>query len=377
MLYTKWCILCWTCCSSYLTQRLHTEHCLADESLPLLIKGRTDAVKTTPQPIFDAGYWFPYLDDRAAAYAYTISQGFPAPQLFCCVSTVEQIGIMCPLPSSFVIRATNSHSNEGIFVFPNGFGNLEHLSQMNMTLQDVANKINEMPTPPEKILVESFVNAGTPEAPALPTEYKFHVFNGEIGAVTVIMNRGTDCECYAEVDMDLNRLDKNGCFVPSVPMGENLDGDMCYDVDKDAGSKNPYTIKGMDFCGKLDDPPACVWEDMKTIAITLGMKIGVYMRIDMFVDASNNVYVQEYTANHNGGLRHCTSKDENGCLNSCFMGQLWKSKSPGDALKYGGPVTSQPSIFNNWGTYTPLFQCAAAGAAISTGPEYVSRCANP
>ena len=62
---------------------------------------------------------------------------------------------------------------------------------------------------------------------------------------------------------------------------------------------------------------------MKAIATSFSSRIGVYMRLDVFVDGEDTIYVQEHTSSQNGGLRHRTAKEENGCLNSCFLRQLW------------------------------------------------------
>lgn len=152
-----------------------SEYCPADESLPLLITTRRNSRAAARA----AGYWYPLLDDRASAYAYTIDEGFQAPELYCCVTAVDEIGSICfadgnSIPTGFVIRITNSHSSQGIYVFPDGFDGVEVISGMTMSYQDVVNKINEG-APPDKILVEQYING--PNGARLPAEYKFHVFS--------------------------------------------------------------------------------------------------------------------------------------------------------------------------------------------------------
>ncbi|MEM1010561.1 MAG: hypothetical protein AAGJ35_16330 [Myxococcota bacterium] len=73
-----------------------------------------------------------------------------------------------------------------------------------MTLEDVVANIEATGT--DKILVEEFVGNGG----ALPTEFKFHMFNGGVSAIDVIANRGTGCDCYVVIDMACTRLDSNG-----------------------------------------------------------------------------------------------------------------------------------------------------------------------
>ena len=113
---------------------------------------------------------------------------------------------------------------------------------------------------------------------------------------------------------------------------------------------------------------------MKAIAMAIGSILGVYMRIDMFVGADNTIYGQEYTINHNGGLRHCTAREEDGCLNSCFLGQLWKSKSPGESLKFGGPITAEPLFLCDYILLSSKDQCDVAISSVPKGRPYRPKC---
>jgi hypothetical protein len=58
------------------------------------------------------------------------------------------------------------------------------------------------------VVVEEFI--GGPGGDTLPTEYKFHMFNGVVGAISTVYNRGSECGCWAEVDEEWNRLDQYG-----------------------------------------------------------------------------------------------------------------------------------------------------------------------
>ncbi|KAI2504452.1 hypothetical protein MHU86_9951 [Fragilaria crotonensis] len=93
---------------------------------------------------------------------------------------------------------------------------------------------------------------------------------------------------------------------------------------------------------------------MIDIAVELGTRIGVYMRVDMFV-ADKSVYVQEYSPNHMNGLRHCAAKmDDHGCIESCFLGRMWNDAGG----KYGGIPTSVPPKLSTFASLTPAQQCA-------------------
>ncbi|MEM1008984.1 MAG: hypothetical protein AAGJ35_08245 [Myxococcota bacterium] len=156
------------------------------------------------------GYWFHLLEDKAAAYLLNVEQGHNPPVVHCCVidptllSDCGQVGTADPI----VIKAVDGHSNAGVFVFPSGVSSgsttTELLTGTSMSLEDVIAKLNEGDY--SKILVEEFVSNGG----ALPTEYKVHVFNGVVGAIDIVYNRGSGCDCYASIDADCARLDKYG-----------------------------------------------------------------------------------------------------------------------------------------------------------------------
>jgi hypothetical protein len=350
------------------------EHCDPQYSFPLLISNRYQMIKD------GIDEWFPYTDDRAGAYSFTRSSGENAPELYCCVTSVNDLlgpsgnpnGSACfdsspawGVSGGYVIRAEGHHTGSGILVFPqgidpNGAAKPELISGGAMTITDVRNFLNGLSPTPKKILVEKFISGSTP-GPSLPDEYKFHMFNGKIGSISAFLNRGTDCSCYGEYSEDWECLHANGCFVPALPGQPYQNSEVCYEIDFEAGSKDPFPVKGDDLCGPVDRPEGCLFDKMKEIAIKLSKLIGVYVRIDMFVSADKKIYVQEYTYNHLGGARHCASKYSDECdgIDSCFLGRLWQDAGGDPDL--GGPVQQLPPVFgDNYGDKTDAEQCAVA-----------------
>lgn len=352
------------------------EHCPVDESFPLLITTRREQAFANPAMPELEGFWFHILEDKVAQHTFTTTSGYPSAKLYCCVSETAELEETCfaagnSIPGGFTIRATGGHSGKGIYVLPYGFDGVDLISGVPKSLEEIE---LELGTNVDKILVEEFVDGSEFGAiPSLPTEYKFHMFDGSIGAIDVIHNKGTECSCYAVVDADWNRLDKHGCFVPQPTFGLDADDDQCYDIDFDHGAKHPYKFKDQDLCGEIPRPGGCTFDNLKAVAVSLSKKLGVYMRIDMFVGGDGQVYVQEYTSNHAGGLRHCASKEtDNGCVDSCFLGKLWKEKSGGTI--YGGPQTPMPTILDGWRGNTDASQCSMAVDAAS-GETFVLPCA--
>ena len=362
----------------YCTPFRSIEYCPADESFPKLITDRFDVVQNNPGMLLNDNYWFNFLEDKVAAYAFAATATsnpttVNTPPLLCCVDDVADLfstcftGVNAPT-DNFVIRAVGHHSGNGIFALPNGFGGVELLRQTVYNQADVLADLNALMPTPTKIMVEKFLPHDSSAAtPTLPTEYKFHMFGDKIGAVSAIYHRGTSCPCYAEFDEEFNRLDKYGCFEPGAPEQRN---GVCHDIDFDAGAANVGPVKGFDICDDpLPDIPECIWNDMMYAAKEMGGLIGVYTRVDLFV-SDNTVYVQEFSHNHNGGLRHCWSRrHETGCIDSCFMGEYWKTHSIGGNALYGGPTTPVPAILSGWETKSASQQCATAtGVALPAEP---------
>lgn len=301
--------------------------------------------------VFNDGYWFHYLEDKIAAYILSVGQNMPAPEIFCCVTNATALAECLesdnvpPSMDGIVIKATNMHSNQGVFVLvddSNGLP-LDLISGMHLSISDVVAALAEMQA--TKIIAEEFIGS------ALPTEYKFHVVNGQVAAIDVIANRGGECPCYAVVDTDWNRLDSFGCFEPGGY--EFTDSDGCTSIDFTTGQRKAGAVKkDLYLCEDVDQPTPCIMEEMTELALSLASTIGVYMRIDMFV-ANNQVFVQEYTPNHMNGMRHCMAKRAGDCIDSCFVGRMWEEAGQ----PFGGAPTPVPELLNGFQALSAQEQC--------------------
>jgi hypothetical protein len=302
------------------------------------------------------GYWFQYLEDKIAGYVLSIDQSAPAPKIFCCVTSQDQLreclknNVMPENPNGIVIKATNMHSNQGVFVLVNDTKNstddpIDLLTGLRTSYDDAVTALTYFQA--SKIIVEEFI--GT----SLPTEYKFHVINGEVAAIDIIDGRGSECPCYAVVDTNWTRLDQFGCFEPGGFEHTDIETG-CTAVDWQTGKRKAGPIKkDLHLCDEVPKLSDCLVEEMSAIALKLGNRIGVAMRIDMFVE-DNVIYVQEYSPNHMNGIRHCTArKTDNGCIDSCFLGRMWDAAG-GD---HGGDLTTVPSDLIDYHTLTAQQQC--------------------
>jgi hypothetical protein len=132
-------------------------------------------------------------------------------------------------------------------------------------------------------------------------------------------------------------------------------------------------MKGLDLCESVDKPDDCIIADIKKVAEEISEKIGAYVRIDMFISKDVEIVVQEYTTNHMGGLRHCSARKENGCIDSCFLGKMWKDA--GGNSTYGGPSTGIPQVITDALLLEDDGQCAMAIATVQM-PKYSSSCSS-
>lgn len=81
-----------------------------------------------------------------------------------------------------------------------------------MSLEDIKTDLVQLGA--TKLIIEEYIPG--PGGGGLPTEYKFHVFPGEIiGSINVFSGRGTGCDCWAEMDENRNRLDQYGYVILS------------------------------------------------------------------------------------------------------------------------------------------------------------------
>jgi len=331
-----------------------------------LIQQRTSQFRNNAVEVAAEGYWFQHLEDKVAAYLLSMDQNMPAPKIFCCATSQEQLSdcFANSIPTNvdgIVVKATNMHSSQGVYVLvddPSDTGKtLDLVSGVQMSYGDIVTSLKFLQA--TKIIVEEFIGKD------LPTEYKFHVVNGQVAAIDVVADRDTDCPCYGVVDTNWNRLDRFGCFEPGGMEHVEID-DRCTSIDFATGRLKAGPIKkDLYICDDVPKPSDCLLKEMIEIALKLGNRIGVYMRIDMFV-VDNKVYVQEYTTNHMNGLRHCAAKMTDGCIDSCFIGKLWDEAGG----PFGGQVTPAPTDLATFGGLSVAEQCSKIGATST----YTQQC---
>ena len=333
----------------------YVDFCEAEESFLDLIKARRDTYTTDPQGVFQDGHWYHIIEDKLAAKIFAEEDGIPTPKLLFCSEDVNDI-LSWPNQATdptagIVIKGIGLHSGKGVFVLPNGIGGVELLSGNIPTAAQIVEELSSIGA--SRFIIEEYVSG--PDGAGIPDEYKIHMFSGKVGSIIYTTNRGTTCACFAEFDEDWNRLDTNGCF-RSAGQSEKDPSDQCTRIDFSSG--HLQTMKGMDFCTTTPARPDNLDEIIVT-AKTVSERIGAYIRVDLLAMADGTVLVNEFTPGHTNGRVHCSSRiDENGCVDSCFLGRMWSDNSPGSTdLLHGGPATGVPTGLLSWSDDTWKDSC--------------------
>jgi hypothetical protein len=171
------------------------------------------------------------------------------------------------------------------------------------------------------------------------------------------------------VDPGWNRLDNFGCFVPS---GMQMEYGDCSAIDFVAGMGNVGPVeRDLNLCSdeNIPTPPRGIVDDLFRIATLLSKRIGLFMRIDMIVN-NNSVYIQEFSPNPMGGMRHCVArKHSSGCVDSCVLGKFWKASCGNSSIAVSqneGPRTVLPSVLSDFRKLSAAEQCSLLEESSAT-----------
>jgi hypothetical protein len=168
------------------------DYCPIDESFQTYIQRRTSFVRKNLPEISADGVWFHHLEDKLAGYKVAAALGLNPPKIHFCTNNVSSLvdyNAAAAGLNGFVVRATDLHSNYGIYVLPNGFNGKESIRGIEMSAQDVVLDLTTLGA--TTVIIEDYVGSEV----SLPVEVKFHMFNGEVGSINVVSNRGTECAC--------------------------------------------------------------------------------------------------------------------------------------------------------------------------------------
>jgi hypothetical protein len=313
----------------------------------------------------DHNVWQTAINDKLGGYLFARQMGVRVPRIeFCTGSGVQALAdYRPPKGHGFVVKNLHGYSSNSVYVMETGFGGINRLGKKKWTLSQIQNDLEKLET--SDIYVEELIEGMGIKGTA-PDDYKFYMFNGKVGTINLYRNRGTERFCMATYDENWNRHDQFGCFLfaSDKPKGNKTDPETgCYPVLEGASTPPDHRR----FCSDLDPPKS--FPKMLEIVKKLSERIGVFMRIDMFESADGEPVLGEFTPFSVKGGYNCVAKvTKSGCVDSCYLGRLWKESSLSNATyqegyekvadgKFvkrqlppleGGPITPTPGYLEGW-----------------------------
>jgi hypothetical protein len=320
--------------------------------------------------------WQKSINDKLGCYIFGKNNGVRVPEILACGDSVDTAfkSFDPPKGTGFVVKMKTGHSSLTTWVFTSGFSGMEVLSRKNMTREELKNRIAKQ----EKIFgtgyifVEELIHSPISGEP--PIDYKFHMFNGQVGGVYIMAHRGTSKGCTLCVDEDFNRTDRwhFDNKIRETEVVQNNDFGL-FRLEANY-TKEPCPEKGSFGncnCGDYQKPKQ--WEEMVAVAKLLSKRIGIYMRVDMFINAQGEVVLGEFTPFHTAGNYHCAGKTnaQAGTVDGCWLGKLWRDHSEGKSSMEGGPITVEPDYLKGWSGLKHSQKCevALAFAAASKSQQ--------
>jgi hypothetical protein len=347
--------------------------CPDDEDFSKWIRARASRWHK-PSYLEEHKIWQTAVGDKIGGYLFARKMGVRVPHIDFC-SGDGPAALAEYLPSNdrgFVVKNLFGHSSKNVYVMENGFGGINRINQQVMSLDDIQEDLKRSNA--TDVYVEELIESGRVDG-TVPEDYKFYTFNGRIANIRVIRNRGTERSCMAFYDENWNRHDQFGCFrlAQNKPKGNKTDpATGC------ASLQYGYANDSRRFCSDL--PPPKSFPKMLETAKRLSERIGIFMRIDMFENADGEVVLGEFTPFSAFGVYHCAAKVVDGCIDSCFLGRLWKENSLTNDAVYeykegwvknengkfvrralppleGGPITPVPEYLVDWNMLSMREKC--------------------
>ena len=206
--------------------------------------------------------------------------GFSIPQVLCRLPHAEALRDVT-LPGSFVMKPERGHSSRGVFVMRDG---INQFSGERMERDTLAKRAAEAST--GAYLVEELLT-NFDGNPGIPYDYKFFCFGPKVVAIQVIDRNGG----------------QNGKMTRSWSLGPDW-------------RPLPFHLhlSGRSDCGPAPIPPFA--GEMVAMASTIGAKIGVFMRIDLFATTRGPVFGEFEPFSH----RNFTSQA------NVWLGSFWKGR---------------------------------------------------
>jgi hypothetical protein len=211
----------------------------------------------------DVENWQRKLSNKENAREFAKKHGCRVPQQYWRGRDIDKFNLD-NLPDQYVLKPTIGHSSKFVFLMNNKINLMNNLSYSEKELlQAMSQEIEQNPY--LEFIAEEFVRSDQ-GCYKIPTDYKFHTFNGTVAAINVI-NR------FANKEGFMRAYDENWNLIPEL---------------------------GTDFPkGPYQDPPGCL-QEMLVQAKKLSKAYELYVRIDFYASDTGAVF-GEFTPTPSAG----------------------------------------------------------------------------
>jgi len=216
----------------------------------------------------DAGNWQRKLSNKFNAREFAKLNGCQVPDLYWKGTNIDEVDFHA-LPKHYVIRPITGHSSKLVFVMDNG---VNLFDKKKYSFEDIAKALKQaiQEKPGLEFLFEEFIQNERGEY-AIPNDYKFLCFNGEIACVHVITRLSPKKGFSNFYDENWNKLKKMH---------------VAYPVKED------------------EQPPAC-YPEMLKLAKKISKEYKIFVRLDFYATPKGPVF-GEFTPTPSMGMNFTT-----------------------------------------------------------------------
>jgi hypothetical protein len=233
---------------------------------------------------------FKNLAGKLEGPEFVKSHGFNVPVVYHVGETVDSIPDVASLPSRFVVKPSRGWSAKNTFVMVDGFNQLDgHAYAREGIVQALKQNTSIDEDRSLKVLIEEYLEHWNGESHRPPYDYKFHMFGDHLAFCLIVERNSISNPAlnrYWYVDAAYQPLDEG--VITRCPA-------------------NP----------SLPERPIC-WDDLVDMATSLGKKLDMFMRIDLYATTRGAVF-GEFTPQPFGGKGFTPKGDR-------WLGSLWEGK---------------------------------------------------
>jgi hypothetical protein len=221
---------------------------------------------------------------------FVTTQGFNVPEVYHVGETADSIPDFASLPSRFVIKPSRGWSAKNTYVMVDGKNQLDgHSYSRDQIVRAFQQNTTIDGDRSIKVLVEEYLVNWNGDVNRTPYDFKFHMFGQKL-AFCLIVERNSisnpELNRYWYVDAAYLPLEEG--VITRCPADPNL-----------------------------PERPMC-WDDLVEMATSLGRKLGMFMRIDLYATTRGAVF-GEFTPQPFGGKGFTPKGDR-------WLGSLWQGK---------------------------------------------------